>query len=82
VLTYLAQDWDTFDTWCLVRGIDADTLTSRRLVHLAFTQLTEGVDPERSTAFISELERIGNNLLDPVVAREGPIPDSVPPPGW
>jgi hypothetical protein len=80
VLLYLEREWDAFDTWCLTRGIDADGLTSRRLVNLTIAHLTDGLERERAETFIGDLERIGNRLLEPATAP--PIPDSAPPPGW
>lgn len=82
MLTYLTDRWDVFDEWCLLRGIDSDALTGRRLVILAVTHLTEGLDKERTASFLADLERIGNNILDPQPTEEAPIPDVAPPPGW
>lgn len=80
-MLYLADDWDTFDTWCLQRGIDAETLTSRRLTNLVITHLSEGADRESKDKFLAELERIGRNIIDPK-AEVPLIPDAKPPPGW
>ncbi len=81
-MVYLTQDWDTFDTWCCLRGIDADTLTSRRLVALTLAHLTEGAERDRVEAFLADLERTGNNILHPSSPEAAPIPEVAPPPGW
>jgi len=80
-MAYVIEEWDTFDTWCLGRGIDIDTITGRRLVNLAVARLTEGLDAERTKSFLDDAERIGNQLLEQR-AEEAPIPDAAPPPGW
>jgi hypothetical protein len=78
-MAYVTEEWDTFDTWCLARGLDTDTLTSRRLVNLTVAHLTEGLDAERVRDFLVDAERIGRRFFEP---EEPPIPDAAPPPGW
>lgn len=81
-MLYLTEEWDSFDAWCLLRGIEADVLTSRQLVTMVTACLTEGLDKERRAAFLEDLESIGRRLLDRAPAEEQPIPDAAPPPGW
>jgi hypothetical protein len=81
-MVYLTQEWDSFDTWCLSRGIDADALTSRRLVNVAWAHLTEGLDEEHTNRVAVEAERIGNRFLEGISDESSPIPDVAPPPGW
>jgi hypothetical protein len=80
VLAYVTEEWDTFDTWCLSRGVDTGTLSARRLVNLTVAHLTDGLDPERVRVFLDDAERIGRQFFEP--PAEPPIPDAAPPPGW
>jgi len=80
-MLYLERSWDTFDAWCLTRGVDTGALTSRRLVALTLAHLTEGADRERQEKFMADLERIGNDVIEQR-HLETPIPDAAPPPGW
>jgi len=81
-MAYVTEDWDAFDTWCLARGLDTDTLTSRRLVNLVVAHFTEGLDAERVRAFLEDAERIGRRFFEPTMPDDAPIPDAAPPPGW
>lgn len=81
-MLYLTEEWDSFDAWCLVRGIDADALTSRRLVALTVMQLTEHLEKERADTLLADLERIGNGILENTPVPPPPIPEVAPPPGW
>jgi len=79
-MAYVTEEWDAFDTWCLGRGVDTNTLSARRLVNLVVAHLTEGLDEERVRAFLDDAERIGRRFFEPL--EEAPIPDAAPPPGW
>jgi hypothetical protein len=81
-MLWVAEEWDDFDTWCLLRGIDADSLPARRLVNMACACLTEGLEKDRVTALFSEFERIGSGLIERRKPEPSPIPDAAPPPGW
>jgi len=77
-MLYLMQDWDEFDTWCLFRGVDTSTLSSRRLVNLTIAHLAEGRD---RAALLAELEPIGDSLLHRTPISSHGKPEA-PPPGW
>jgi len=76
LLLWMCEEFDKFDLWCMKQGIEFHSLTSRRLVHLIYDHLTEGLDAEGIQNFDYKIEAVGKTILNP------PAPDEPKPPEW
>ena len=57
VVVWALDNWEDFDAWCCIKGIDPFELPAHRMYNLAIFALKEGKTEEQLEALESELRR-------------------------